>query len=89
MSFVREPQYKNYNETENNNIFSLPVYNPIEQPSEITGDVYYSSSWQPETLDNNKLLENIPIKNNTEYRKFMTHKAIPIMKYNLDKHGKR
>lgn len=89
MSFVIESQYKNYNETENNNIFSLPVYNPELKPSEITGDVYYSSSWQPETQDNNKLLENIPIKNNTEYRKFMTHKSISIMKYNLDKYGKR
>jgi len=89
MSFLREPEYKNYNEIENNNLFSLPVYNPIAKPSEITGDYTYNPCWQPEALDNNKLLENTQIKNNTEYRKFMTNKAIPIMKYNLEKYAKR
>lgn len=39
--------------------------------------------WQPEALDNNKLLLKASIKTNSEYRKYMTDKSNIIRDHNM------
>ena len=41
-----------------------------------------SAYWQPEALDNNKILYNSEIKTNSDYRKYMTHKGNIIRDHN-------
>lgn len=85
MSYICEKNYTSFsNDVKPYNIFSLfknvqqPIVPPIKKHDGSVLDAY----WQPEALDNNKILHNSEIKTNADYRKYMTHKATVIRDHN-------
>ena len=60
-----------------------PIHEPIVPPMKNNNGVELKAFWQPEALDNNKLILNSSIKTNSDYRKYMTHKADIIRDHNV------
>jgi len=87
MSFI---QSNNYTKFDSNikpySFFSSlikPVHEPIVPPMKNNNGNELKAFWQPEALDNNKLILNSSIKTNSDYRKYMTHKATVIRDHNM------
>lgn len=85
MSFVGEPQYATYDKK----IQPFSIFGNLVKPKEESPvpeltflGKHYPANWQPEAINNNKVLKNNEIKTNAEYRKYMISKTIPIMEQN-------
>jgi len=59
-----------------------PSHEPIVKPITNHSGDELKAFWQPEAVDNNKLLHDSGIKTNSDYRKYMTHKATIIRDHN-------
>jgi len=91
MSYISEKKYAPFTkDIKPYNMFSLfkdvnqPIVPPIKKQDGSVLDAY----WQPEALDNNKILHNSEIKTNADYRKYMTHKATIIRDHNNRSYSK-
>lgn len=85
MSYISEKHYTPFtNDIKPHNMFSLfkNVKEPIVPPVKKADGSVLHAYWQPEALDNNKLLHNSEIKTNSDYRKYMTRKASIIRDHN-------
>jgi hypothetical protein len=85
MSFVGEPQYTIYDKTIQPFSFFGNLVKPKEEnpvPELTFLGKHYAPSWKPEAADNNKLLKTNEITTNSQYRKYMISKTIPIMEKN-------
>jgi len=85
MSYICEKHYAHFTkEIKPYSMFSLfkDVKQPIVPSIKKQDGSDLPAYWQPEASDNNKLLYNSEIKTNSEYRKYMTHKASIIRNHN-------
>lgn len=87
MSYIPSTNYTNF---ESNikpySFFSLlvkPMHEPIIPSIKNNNGGELKAFWQPEALDNNKLILNSSIKTNSDYRKYMTQKATIIRDHNM------
>jgi len=87
MSYIPSTNYTNFNSNITPySFFSLlvkPIHEPIVPPMKNNNGEELKAFWQPEALDNNKLILNSSIKTNSDYRKYMTHKATIIRDHNM------
>lgn len=87
MSYIASTNYTKYDSNITPySFFSLlvkPIHEPIVPSIKNNNGDELKSFWQPEALDNNKLLLNSSIKTNSDYRKYMTNKAGIIREHNL------
>lgn len=90
MSYIAEKQYTIFDKSINPyNIFSLNHTQRIAHiPITNHDGNELKSYWQPESLDNNKLLSKSDIKSNSDYRRYMTSNATLIRDHNIRNYAK-
>ncbi len=83
MSFVSDKQYSSYTSNDMTNYSQLP-FNYLEtKPAQFAqNNSTPKSFWQPGSEANEKLLEQFTIRNNSDYRKYMTQNADNARSYN-------
>jgi len=87
MSYIQSTNYTKYDSNiKPYSFFSLlvkPIHEPIVPTIKNNKGYELKAFWQPEALDNNKLLLNSSIQTNSDYRKYMTRKATIIRDHNM------
>jgi len=87
MSYIPVNNYASFSVNVKPYSFFSSLVKPIREPivpviKNQNGDEL-KAFWQPEALHNNKLIHNLSITSNAEYRKYMTSKADIIRDYNM------
>jgi len=86
MSFISDKNYTTFDKgIKPYNLFSsfvAPTYESVVPTIKKANGEELKSYWQPEAINNNKLINNSGIKTNAEYRKYMTQKANIIRDHN-------
>lgn len=85
MSFSNNNNYSSFVSDENTNMISnkLPIHYLETTPSKFSqNNSTQKSFWQPGSDSNNKLLDTHNIRNNSNYRKYMTQHADEARSYN-------
>lgn len=81
MSLVIDKKYSSYVNNEKIDYSKLPFDYLETKPTQFINNTP-KSFWQPGVEKNNEILNNNRIKNNSDYRKYMTNNSASIIAYN-------